>query len=216
MILDLWYRLNREAMPIWEAGGWAMIALALNALVIFMMGWKLCLQLIRHGAFARPDRAWEKVLRQPGSARGPFSRILKGAMSCRDLDDLQRYFETLHSAEFRLFSRDLKVMKVAVSTAPLLGLLGTVTGMLTTFKALAEGAGGQKTMGMFAKGISEALITTETGLVLALSGLIFQYSLSRLHEQFNKKVAHLETQCAQKFHQGDSSDLWTSAGEKVA
>lgn len=54
--------------------------------------------------------------------------------------------------------------------------------MLATFGALASGSGGDKTMGMIADGISEALITTETGLIIALSGLFFQYQLTRGHE----------------------------------
>ena len=70
-------------------------------------------------------------------------------------------------------------MKICVSAAPLMGLLGTVTGMLATFAALASGSGGDKTMSLVAEGISEALITTETGLVIALPGLFLQYQLTR-------------------------------------
>jgi len=91
-------------------------------------------------------------------------------------------------------------MKICVSTAPLLGLLGTVTGMLATFGALASGSGGEKTMGMIAGGISEALITTETGLVIALPGLFFQYQLSREYERYKAFLAHLETVCTQKLY----------------
>ena len=80
---------------------------------------------------------------------------------------------------------------------PLLGLLGTVTGMLTTFGALATGSGGEKTMSLVASGISEALITTETGLVVALPGLFFQYVLARKHERYKAFLAHLETTCTQ-------------------
>ena len=76
-------------------------------------------------------------------------------------------------------------MKVTVSTAPLLGLLGTVTGMLATFDALAAGSGGDKTMDLVAGGISEALITTETGLVIALPGLFFQFILARKRERYD-------------------------------
>lgn len=195
---DVFLRFHAEALPIWRAGGWAMIALAVNALVIFAVGWHLTFSLARAGAFARPERAWAKHRQDPERARGPLSRILGVALRCPGLEAMQHYFASLHAAEFRPFARDLKVMQVAVSAAPLLGLLGTVTGMLTTFRALATGAGGEKTMEMIARGISEALITTETGLVLALSGLVFQYSLSRLHEKFNKVMAHLETQCAQE------------------
>jgi biopolymer transport protein ExbB len=91
-------------------------------------------------------------------------------------------------------------MRICVSAAPLLGLLGTVTGMLGTFGALATGSGGEKTMGLVAEGISEALITTETGLVIALPGLFFQYHLTRKHERYKAFLAHLETVCAQAVH----------------
>jgi len=92
------------------------------------------------------------------------------------------------------------MMKICVSAAPLLGLLGTVTGMLTTFGALSTGAGGDKTMSMVAGGISEALITTETGLVVALPGLFFQYQLGRTYERYKAFLAHLETVCTQSLY----------------
>ena len=109
-------------------------------------------------------------------------------------------FEELHVTEIAPFERDLKVMKICVSAAPLLGLLGTVTGMLTTFSALASGSGGDKTMGMIAGGISEALITTETGLVIALPGLFFQYLLVRKQERYKAFLLHLETVCTQNMY----------------
>jgi biopolymer transport protein ExbB len=55
-------------------------------------------------------------------------------------------------------------------------------------------------MGMIAKGISEALITTETGLVVALPGLFFRYQLVRKHERYKAFLAHLETVCTQKLY----------------
>jgi biopolymer transport protein ExbB len=53
---------------------------------------------------------------------------------------------------------------------------------------------------MVADGISEALITTETGLVIALPGLFFQYQLVRKHERYKAFLAHLETVCTQKLY----------------
>jgi biopolymer transport protein ExbB len=93
-------------------------------------------------------------------------------------------------------------MRVCVTAAPLFGLLGTVTGMLTTFGALASGSGGDQTMGMVADGISEALITTETGLVIALPGLFFQYQLRRGPEKYKAFLVHLETACTQAVFRG--------------
>ncbi|MEZ5489521.1 MAG: MotA/TolQ/ExbB proton channel family protein [Gammaproteobacteria bacterium] len=53
-----------------------------------------------------------------------------------------------------------------VTTAPLVGLLGTVSGMLKTFRGLSTGKG--DTFDLVAAGISEAMITTETGLLVAI------------------------------------------------
>jgi len=55
-------------------------------------------------------------------------------------------------------------------------------------------------MGLVAEGISEALVTTETGLVIALPGLFFQYQLVRKHERYKAFLARLETVCNQKLY----------------
>lgn len=73
--------------------------------------------------------------------------------------------------------RLLSVIAVTAATAPLLGLLGTVTGMINTFKLITIfGTGDAKSL---SGGISEALITTEFGLVVAIPSLLFHAFLSR-------------------------------------
>lgn len=73
--------------------------------------------------------------------------------------------------------RLLSVIAVTAATAPLLGLLGTVTGMINTFKLITIfGTGDAKSL---SGGISEALITTEFGLVVAIPSLIFHAYLAR-------------------------------------
>jgi biopolymer transport protein ExbB len=54
-------------------------------------------------------------------------------------------------------------------------------------------------MGIISKGISEALITTETGLVVALTGLFIQFFLTRQFQRYEKVVAHVETLCMREF-----------------
>lgn len=67
------------------------------------------------------------------------------------------------------FYRDRKsLLDILVTTAPLLGLLGTVMGMLATFQGLNASDG--NTIDLIAAGISEAMITTETGLIIAIPG----------------------------------------------
>lgn len=193
---ELW----SQAVEIWLSGGWAMIAIAVNAFVMFAMGAHIYLRLREKGFQSISEKKWRRWLERPEERKGPIGEILDFATAGTSTSETGILFEELHANETRPFERDLRVMKVCVSAAPLLGLLGTVTGMLATFGALATGSGGDKTMGLVAEGISEALITTETGLVIALPGLFFQYQLSRQHDRYRTFLAHLETVCTQLVH----------------
>ncbi len=190
-------RLWAEAMEIWLAGGWAMIAIAAIALLMFGLGIHVQLRLREKGFLRVPEKVWRRWIDHPAERKGPIGDLLDFVTGGRTLEDTAFFFDQLRTTEMAPFERDLKVMKICVGTAPLVGLLGTVTGMLATFGALASGAGGDKTMGMVASGISEALITTETGLVIAIPGLFFQYQLLRKHQRYQAFLAHLETVCTQ-------------------
>ncbi|RRD40423.1 MotA/TolQ/ExbB proton channel family protein [Leptotrichia sp. OH3620_COT-345] len=74
------------------------------------------------------------------------------------------------------------LLGAVVNTAPQLGLLGTVTGMIMSFSAL--NTGGVENIGAVASGISEALYTTAFGLMVAIPFLIF-------YNFFNKKIDHV-------------------------
>ncbi len=188
-----------EALSIWRSGGWAMIALAVNALILFAIGANLWLDLRIRGMRKIPETKWRRWIVEPGERRGRLGELLEFVMNAESLKDLGVRFGELRATEIAPMARDLRFMKRCVGTAPLLGLLGTVTGMLATFQALATGSGGDKTMDLVAGGISEALITTETGLLIALPGLLFQYHLSRERDHHEAFLAHLETACAQVY-----------------
>lgn len=195
-IADLW----QQAVGIWTAGGYGMIAIALNALVLFILGVQLHLRISRKRIDSVPERTWRQWIKQPEERRGPIGELLDFVTGAKSLKDSATFFQGLRATEIAPYERDLKIMKICVTTAPLLGLFGTVTGMLATFGALASGSGGEKTMGMIAKGISEALITTETGLVIALPGLFLQYYLARRFDRYKTFLAHLETVCMQSLY----------------
>ncbi len=189
-----------EALDIWFAGGWAMIAIAVIALAMFAMGLHIWFQLRATGFRSVREETWRRWVDHPLEREGRVGKMLDLVTSGRTLEESSNYFEQLRVTETLPFERDLKVMKICVSAAPLVGLLGTVTAMLATFGALSSGSGGDKTMSMIAEGISEALITTETGLVIALPGLFFQYQLDRGFEAYKSFLARLETACHQSFH----------------
>lgn len=189
-----------QALEIWVSGGWAMVGIAAIALVMFGLGMRVYVDLRRRGFRSVPERTWRRWIDHPTERRGPIGELLETVSGASSLEDTAVLFRQVRTTETTPFERDLRVMKICVSAAPLVGLLGTVTGMLTTFGALSTGSGGEKTMALVAGGISEALITTETGLVIALPGLFFQYQLARNHERYKAFLAHLETVWTQNLY----------------
>ncbi len=94
--------------------------------------------------------------------------------------------ETVMSVVSKL-DDNLTIIGVLAKVSPLLGLLGTVTGMIATFDIISVfGAGNARAM---AGGISEALITTQTGLMVAIPGLYAHNFLTRRAENLKRRVA---------------------------
>ena len=92
----------------------------------------------------------------------------------------------IHSIDRRLI-----LLNTMVAAAPLMGLLGTVIGMLSTFKALAT-SGGTETVDKVANGISEALITTQTGLFVALPGIFLIMIIRTRKHAIEAALARIE------------------------
>jgi len=81
----------------------------------------------------------------------------------------------------------IPMIQSLVALCPLLGLLGTVTGMMEVFDVMAvSGSGNARAM---ASGISRATIPTMAGMVAALSGLYFSISMSRFVEGETERIA---------------------------
>ena len=93
--------------------------------------------------------------------------------------------------------RRLSILHIVAQSAPLLGLLGTVTGMIRAFIRI-EALGGQVNPSDLAGGIWEALITTATGLIVAIPALIAYIAFSRVAEKFASEVSAAVSQIAHK------------------
>jgi biopolymer transport protein ExbB len=106
----------------------------------------------------------------------------------------------IRTAEVSPFGRQLDILRALVVSAPLLGLLGTVRGMIATFLVLS--ARGTASIELISTGISEALVTTQVGLVIALPGLFGAYSIQRGLRDLDAALDQLE------------SHLVTGAGEQ--
>ncbi len=86
----------------------------------------------------------------------------------------------------------LDAIQTLIKVAPMLGLLGTVTGMIEVFDVMAGGSGNARGM---AAGVSKATLPTMAGMVTAISGMIFSVQLRRFASDEAERVADsLETE----------------------
>jgi biopolymer transport protein ExbB len=107
------------------------------------------------------------------SAKGSTARVVAAAVRNldRDRDHLEDIISESILHESATLNRFGAIILVIAGVAPLLGLLGTVTGMITTFDIITEfGTGDPK---LLSGGISIALVTTELGLAVAIPTLLF-------------------------------------------
>jgi biopolymer transport protein ExbB len=103
-----------------------------------------------------------------------IARILVYALTHKE-HSLPNAFMRAANKELNRFQQGMAWLDTCITAAPLLGLLGTVTGMMATFGALGEGDIGASA-GKITGGVGEALIATACGLVIAIIGL-FPYNV---------------------------------------
>lgn len=109
----------------------------------------------------------------------PYNAMISSGISHRN--DGKRLveevmYERILETQPRL-EKNLQLIQITAATAPLMGLLGTVTGMINTFKLITIfGTGDARSL---SSGISEALVTTEFGLIVAIPSLILYALLNR-------------------------------------
>ena len=128
-------------------------------------------------AIAEQDH--KEINRQVKAIKGPFGKMLQSAVEhIKEPSELieEVMYETILSTKLKLQSL-LPFVAISAASAPLLGLLGTVTGIINTFSLITVyGSGDPK---MLSSGISEALITTEYGLIVAIPCVLLHSFLSR-------------------------------------
>ena len=125
-------------------------------------------------ALGRGDEALRAITREVSGPQAELVRVALANQTHEQRDD--RLYATLLEQRNKL-ERWLGAIAMTASISPLLGLLGTVSGMIATFKAMTLfGAGDARAV---SGGIAEALITTELGLVVAIPALIAHALMSR-------------------------------------
>ena len=179
LIGEQWHRL----VEYFHTGGPVMLPLLLVSLTMWLLIADRAISLRRLSLKSMTGAlAWEHIqnnqIPEPGEggAVGLLVTRFLGLRSGNAQLDRCILDETVLSLN-RSLGRFLPLIGALAAVAPLLGLLGTVTGMMSTFEVMSiYGTGNANGM---AGGISEALITTETGLIIAIPGLYMKNFLER-------------------------------------
>lgn len=160
-----WDRLQQGGLV-----GWVIVVLGAFGLLLAL--WRM-VYLTRVG---RRVNAQMRDLSAP-RADNPLGRII-GVLGPKpqlaDLETLELKLDEAILQETPPLEKGQGLLKLLSAVAPLLGLLGTVTGMIVTFQAITQGGGGDSRL--MADGISQALVTTVQGLVVAIP-LLFLHTL---------------------------------------
>ncbi|MFC7338333.1 MotA/TolQ/ExbB proton channel family protein [Haloferula chungangensis] len=181
--------INGGVLDLVRKGGlwiWPIMGLALLSLIFGLI------KLMRFAGYREPSEAWviailaalrvndrdkarEVAAQMKHPAAAVMTKLVETAGNTADVVE-ETLYEQLMGVQQKVGSL-LPVIAVTAATAPLLGLLGTVSGMIRTFNLITLfGSGDPKPL---AGGISEALVTTLFGLIVAIPALILHAFLSR-------------------------------------
>lgn len=108
------------------------------------------------------------------------------------LNSRREAFEELYVFSRHQLKRYRGLIACLVAIAPLLGLLGTVVGMIETFDSLGDGALHSQGGGV-AAGISQAMLTTEMGLIISIPGLLFARALAKRESWMLREIRLIES-----------------------
>jgi len=190
--LPLAFLMNQTPMELFKHGGPIMWPILLVSFLLITVAVERIIFIIREATRRQPEvveKMLEKVegrdvdgaVEMGKKSQDYVARILVYALTHKE-HSLGNAFTRAANQELQRFSQGLPTLDTCITAAPLLGLLGTVTGMMNTFGALSGGdiasAAGQIT-----GGVAEALIATACGLAIAITGLLpYNYLNARLEE----------------------------------
>lgn len=181
-----------KIINIWLSGGWVMIPLALLAVMIYSTGIQLLLFLRKGNVQLGHDTEWLNWVYAPDKASGRVGEIIRYTQeNVSAAKHVRNRFEEVRQSILHNVQRRVTFLNTLVAAAPLMGLLGTVIGMLGTFAGISS-SGGAETVDVVAKGISEALITTQTGLFIALPGIFLVLIIRRRIHAVEAALARIE------------------------
>ena len=192
---------SAQSLSVWDLtlkGGWLMIPLALLLLVSIYIFFE---RLFATSRVTKADNNFMqqiKSLIQAGkideakhlceTTNTPYSRMIEKGVSRigRPMNDVLVAIENVGNMEVAKMEKGFNWLATTAAGAPMIGFLGTVTGMVQAFYQLAS-AGQNSNVSILAGGIYEALVTTVAGLVVGILALFaYNYLTSRVNKIMNR------------------------------
>jgi biopolymer transport protein ExbB len=190
-------------LELFDKGGWAMWPLL--ALLVFGIGvaierfYNLSKAAINASKFFEdlegalrsggPDQAAELC----SQTQGPVASVIHAGLLRlhRGLDHAEKAIENAGAVEMAFLERGMVWLSTVANLGPMIGFLGTVSGMINAFRKIEEL--GDVEPSAVAGGISEALITTASGLVV---GILIQFCYNFFASRIDKIIADMQEQTA--------------------
>jgi biopolymer transport protein ExbB len=179
--LPLAFVMGQSPMELFVHGGWIMWPILLVSFVALTAVIERVIFMVTEASRRQPalvEQMLDKV--ENGDAAGAVSigasskdyvaKVLVYALTHKD-HSLGNAFTRAANQELNRFQRGIAVLDTCITISPLLGLLGTVLGMMNTFGALGDGDIAANA-GKITGGVGEALIATAAGLLIAIVGLL--------------------------------------------
>ena len=176
-----WWGFTPGAWELLKKGGYVMIPLGVCSVVALTVTLERLVSLRRKKVLpddlvAASGRCWrrgdfEEAARVCARFDAPLARVLKAALARRrlGLGEMERAMVGAGQHESTVLSRNLRALGVIANLAPMLGLFGTVVGMIRAFDVISRVGTGNPNL--VAEGISEALFTTAAGLLIGIPSL---------------------------------------------
>lgn len=179
-----------EINTLFEAGGWIFVALLALAFVIAFALLSLWNATRLPDAPLLTPKEWKSLLLSKSGVDAARARI---RTRLEEAPDRERALQEIAQRLFAKTRRRLPFAFILISAAPLIGLLGTVSGMFTTFQGMA-GSTLASPIDVISDGISEALITTQTGLIIGVPTFIVCAWLRSRHEELEIRFQQLASE----------------------
>ncbi len=189
-MLDNPSSLYQEALTVWTDGGWLMLPLFGLAVFMYYTALDLYLRLrlhflLRSKVYRLSDDALEAEL---SGGLGLLKQLI--LPDPQSTVEVRRHFQEVRQEYLPIINRRIRFLAIVITAGPLVGLLGTVTGMLATFSGMVAESGTK--FDNMIEGISEALITTQTGLLVSIPALVVLSFIIQRRNQLERCIARLE------------------------